>query len=219
MTPERFQRIRQVLDRRQPDLTVFLENVHKPHNFAAILRSADAVGLFEAHAVFNEGKLRTSLVSSSGADRWIDVHVHDSAQVGLQQLQSRGFRILAADPGDNAVDYREIDLTQPVAFVLGQELDGVTPETLAAADQRVVIPMSGFVTSLNVSVAAALLFFEAQRQRQEAGLYSASRLDPELYSKTLFEWAYPDLAALCRKRGAPYPRLDEHGELLDEIPR
>jgi tRNA (guanosine-2'-O-)-methyltransferase len=75
------------------------------------------------------------------------------------------------------------------------------------------------VTSLNVSVTAALLFFEAQRQRQEAGLYSASRLDPELYSKTLFEWAYPDLAALCRKRGAPYPRLDEHGELLDEIPR
>jgi tRNA (guanosine-2'-O-)-methyltransferase len=219
MTPERFQRIRQVLDRRQPDLTVFLENVHKPHNFAAILRSADAVGLFEAHAVFNEGRLRTSLVSSSGADRWIDVHVHDSALAGLRQLQSRNFRILAADPGDNAVDYREIDLTQPVAFVLGQELDGVTPETLAAADQRVVIPMSGFVTSLNVSVAAALLFFEAQRQRQEAGLYSASRLDPELYAKTLFEWAYPDLAALCRKRGAPYPRLDERGELLDEIPR
>jgi tRNA (guanosine-2'-O-)-methyltransferase len=201
MTPERFQRIRQVLDRRQPDLTVLLENVHKPHNFAAILRTADAVGVFEAHAVFNDGKLRTSLVSASGADR------------------KRGFRILAAHPDVDAVDFRDVDLTQPVAFVLGQELDGLTEETRSAADQSLVIPMSGFVASLNVSVAAALLLFEAQRQRQKAGLYAASRLDPEVYTPTLFEWAYPNLAELCRKRGEPYPRLDDNGEFLGEVPR
>ena len=129
------------------------------------------------------------------------------------------FRIVAAHPGTDAVDYRNLDLTQPVAFVLGQELDGLTPQTLAAADQCVVIPMSGFVTSLNVSVAAAILLFEAQRQRQDAGLYSAPRLEPVLRARTLFEWAYPDLAELCRKRNAPYPRLDDDGRILDEIPR
>jgi tRNA (guanosine-2'-O-)-methyltransferase len=219
MTPERFQRIRQVLDRRQPDLTVLLENVHKPHNFAAILRTADAVGVFEAHAVFNDGKLRTSLVSASGADRWIDVHVHGRARDGLEALRKRGFRILAAHPDVDAVDFRDVDLTQPVAFVLGQELDGLTEETRSAADQSLVIPMSGFVASLNVSVAAALLLFEAQRQRQKAGLYAASRLDPEVYTPTLFEWAYPNLAELCRERGEPYPRLDDNGEFLGEVPR
>lgn len=219
MTPERFHRIRSVLDRRQPDLTVLLENVHKPHNFAAILRTADAVGVFEAHAVFNDGTLRTSLVSSSGADRWIDVHVHRRISEAIQDLKSRGFSICAAHPGEAALDYREADLTRPTAFVLGQELDGVTDETLAAADQTVVIPMSGFVTSLNVSVAAALLLFEAQRQRREAGLYAASRLDPVVRERTLFEWAYPDLAALCRRRGVSYPALDDDGEFLGEVPR
>jgi tRNA (guanosine-2'-O-)-methyltransferase len=126
---------------------------------------------------------------------------------------------VAAHPGTDAVDYRDVDLTQPVAFVLGQELDGLTSRTLAAADQCVVIPMSGFVASLNVSVAAAILLFEAQRQRQKAGLYAASRLDREQYDRTLFEWAYPDLADLCKRREAPYPRLDDDGEILDPIPR
>ncbi|MDH3253369.1 MAG: tRNA (guanosine(18)-2'-O)-methyltransferase TrmH [Acidobacteriota bacterium] len=219
MTPERFQRIRHVLDRRQPDLTVLLENVHKPHNFAAILRTADAVGLLEAHAVFAHGRLRTSLVSSSGSDRWLEVHVHRSARLGLDHLRQHGLRILAAHPGDTTTDYREVDFTQPTAILLGQEKDGITPQTLVAADELVSIPMSGFVTSLNVSVAAAVLLFEAQRQRIAAGLYASRRLDQELYDRKLFEWSYPELADICRRRDTPYPALSDTGELLGDVPR
>jgi tRNA (guanosine-2'-O-)-methyltransferase len=83
----------------------------------------------------------------------------------------------------------------------------------------VIIPMSGMGTSLNVSVAAALLLFEAQRQRLAAGFYDRPRLDPETYRTMLFEWAFPKLAALCRKRGFPYPPLDEDGEILGPLPR
>ena len=79
--------------------------------------------------------------------------------------------------------------------------------------------MSGMVTSLNVSVAAALILFEAQRQREAAGLYATSRLPADAYARTLFEWTYPKLAAYCRRKKVEYPPLGADGEILGEIPR
>ena len=102
---------------------------------------------------------------------------------------------------------------------MGAELHGVSREGLAAAHGHVLIPMMGMVHSLNVSVATALILFEAVRQREAAGLYQGARLDPDEYRRTLFEWAHPRLARHCRQRRAKYPRLDEDGELLDPVPR
>jgi tRNA (guanosine-2'-O-)-methyltransferase len=103
--------------------------------------------------------------------------------------------------------------------MLGNELDGLTDAALDAADTVVRIPMLGAVASLNVSVAAALILYEAQRQRLEAGAYDESRLDRDVARRTLFEWAYPRIARLCRRRGVPYPELGPDGELLGEVPR
>ncbi len=219
MSAERFAKIRTVLSRRQPDLTVLLENVHKPHNFAAVLRTADAVGLFEAHAVVPDRTLRTSLVSASGSDKWVNVHLHGSIEAALESLPDPRPEILAAHPGPEAIDYRDVDLTRPSLVLFGQEKDGLSPAALESSDRRIQIPMAGFVASLNVSVAAALILFEAKRQREDAGLFDRSRLDPEILDRTLFEWAYPKLAELCRRRGVPYPRLAEDGQILDPLPR
>ena len=219
MTPERFRRIRAILERRQPDLTVLLENVHKPHNLAAILRTADAVGLYRAHAVVPDRELRTSLVSASGAHKWVDVEQHDSLGAALAALGRQGLQVLAAHPDANAVDYRTVDFTQPSAILFGQELDGLSRDALAAAAVKIKVPMAGFVTSLNVSVAAAIVLFEAMRQRTAAGLYETCRLAPEEFERRLFEWTYPKLADLCRHRSAPYPALDDQGELLGPVPR
>jgi len=71
------------------------------------------------------------------------------------------------------------------------------------------------VASLNVSVAAALILYEARRQRESAGLYDRRRIADDEYQRRQFEWAHPDLARRCRERGVPYPRLDEHGDLLE----
>jgi tRNA (guanosine-2'-O-)-methyltransferase len=79
--------------------------------------------------------------------------------------------------------------------------------------------MEGMGTSLNVAVAAALLLFEAQRQRRAGGFYDAPRLDPALYDRTLFEWMYPRIAARCRERGVAYPSLGDGGEILGAVPR
>lgn len=218
-TPRRFQRVREVLDRRQPDLTVLLEDVQVPRNLAAILRSCDAVGVFGAHAVWPGGRLKISRPASGGNRKWLPVHKHKTLDAALAHLRERGFRVLAAHPSPAAVPFREVDYTLPTALLLGNEDNGLTPAALEKADGLVAIPMEGMGTSLNVSVAAALFLFEAQRQRRAAGLYDAPRLDPETYARTLFEWAHPQLAAQCRKRQAPYPPLGPEGEILGPLPR
>lgn len=219
MTPERYRRIRSVLNRRQPDLTVLLEEVHKPHNFSAILRTCDAVGVLEAHAVTPSGRgVRRHKPTSAGSGKWVKVTTHDRVTDALATLRERGFHVLAAHLTSQAVDFRAPDYTRPTAILLGQEKLGVTDEAAAGADGFIAIPMAGMVASLNVSVAAALILYEAQRQRSRAGLYDTPRLDLETYRRALFEWAYPELAAYCREIGHPYPRLDDEGRLLDPVP-
>lgn len=218
MKPERFRRIREVLDRRQPDLTVLMERVNKPHNLSAILRSCDAVGVLEAHAVLPKGGLKLDRETSAGSAKWIRVHRHESVEDAVSALKARSLTVVAAHPGEGATDYRELDLTRPTAFMMGAELWGIGERGLALADRSARIPTQGMVPSLNVSVAAALLLFEAQRQREAAGLYVEPRLDPERYRALAFEWAYPRVARMLRERGEPYPELDEAGRIVGEVP-
>lgn len=219
-TPRRFRRLRCVLDRRQPDLTVLMENVHKPHNLAAVLRTCDAVGVLEAHAVTPEATrpaLHGAVTASAG--KWLPVRPWAALGPACDHLRGAGFQLVAAHPAAGAVDFRSVDYTRPTALVLGQEKEGVSAEAVARADRLVVIPMLGMLPSLNVSVAAAVILFEAQRQRAAAGLYERSRLDPERHRATLFEWAHPVLAERCRAAGMPYPALDEEGGVAGPVPR
>lgn len=218
MLPRRFHHLRSVLDRRQPDLTVLMDNVHKPHNFSAVLRSCDAAGVFHTHAVAPAETFRLFHGLSGGARRYVGVTRWDDSGTCFEHLHGEGFQVLAAHPAPAARDYREVDYTLPTALLLGQELDGLTETSLRRADGLIAIPMEGMVRSLNVSVAAALLLFEAQRQRRAAGMYDTCRLDRETYHRTLFEWAYPKLAHLCRQHDHPYPELGEDGEILGPLP-
>jgi len=213
VTPERFQRLKQVLAARQPDLTVLMENVHKSHNIAAVIRTCDAVGVYEAHAVSDEGQIPRHHVISGGTRKYVRLRMHGDIGNACHQLKANGHQILAAHLSASARDYREFDYTLPTALLLGSELWGVTGSAAEVADHHVVIPMKGVVTSLNVSVAAALLLYEASRQREAAGLYSDRRLDPVIFERTLFEWAHPRIAKRCRSLGVPYPPLTEDGEL------
>ena len=214
MNPERFHRIRAVLERRQPDLTVLMERVNKSHNFSAILRNCDAVGVLRAHAVLPEKSIDLHHHTAAGTSMWVQVRVHTTVQAAVDSLHQEGFSILAAHPTDQARDYREMDLTRPVALMVGAELDGLSEEGLTLADEMVVIPMAGMVRSLNVSVATALLLFEAFRQRQAAGLYEESRLPKEEFDHLLFEWAYPEIAEIYKRKGDPFPDLSPDGEIL-----
>ena len=215
VTPERFAKLKTRLSRRQADLTVLAENVHKTHNIAAILRTADAVGIYGIHAVSETGEFRHHHMVSGGSRKWVDVTLHDSTAAAVRALKDDGFRIITAHPGEDAHDYRDEDYTARTALLMGAELTGVSTPALEFADAAVVIPMEGMVSSLNVSVAAALILYEARRQREAAGMYDERRLADDVFEKTLFEWAYPDLADRLRRKSLPYPPLTEDGDLAE----
>lgn len=193
MTPERKARIEQIAACRQPDLTVFMERVHKPHNVAAVLRTCDAVGIMRAHVVPAEGGIPKLNHTSGGAQRWVELVRHQDTPGGLLELKEAGFRLYAAHFSDQAVDFREPDYTRPSAMVMGTEKFGVSDEALALIDQEIVIPMHGMAQSLNVSVATALILYEAQRQRQAAGMYQPRPLTEEPWKSLTERWIQRDL--------------------------
>ncbi|AUY12722.1 MULTISPECIES: tRNA (guanosine(18)-2'-O)-methyltransferase TrmH [Serratia] len=216
MSPERYARICEMLATRQPDLTVCLEQVHKPHNVSAIIRTADAVGVHQVHAVWPTTRMRTLVSSAAGSNSWVSVKTHRSIGDAVGHLKAQGMQILATHLSARAVDFREVDYTRPTCVLLGQEKTGITEEALALADQDIVIPMIGMVQSLNVSVASALILYEAQRQRQNAGLYRRdnSMLDEEEQQRLLFEGGYPVLANVAKRKGLPRPQIDEQGQVV-----
>ena len=216
MHPERFHRLRTVLERRQPDLTILMDRVNKSHNFSAILRNCDAVGVLRAHVVPPEEGLELHHGTSAGTRKWVQVHRHKNVEDAARVLKQEGYSLIAAHPSENAVDFREIDYTSPTAILVGAELHGVSEVGLEKADLCVRIPMTGMVKSLNVSVATSLLLFEAFRQRQAAGMYEESRLSPSEFEQLLFEWSWPSVAAAKRRDGKPYPSLGADGEILQE---
>ncbi|WP_434357900.1 tRNA (guanosine(18)-2'-O)-methyltransferase TrmH [Parasalinivibrio latis] len=217
MSPERFARIKEVLAARQPDLTVCMEEVHKPQNISAVIRTADAVGVHQLHAVWPKGsKMRTFGGTSAGSRNWIDTVIHNSTDEAIGALRSQGMQVLVTNLCESSVDYRDIDYTKPTAIVVGQEKTGISDKALAQADHHIVIPMVGMVQSLNVSVATALVLYEAQRQRQIAGMYhrETPALDPEEVHRILFEGGHPVMAKVAKRKGLPYPPLDDEGQIV-----
>lgn len=213
MTPERYKRITEVLRRRQPDLTVITDEVHKQRNLAAIIRNCDAVGIDQVHCVMPESGYQIYSGTSASAQKWVDVSHYSEIQEPVAELKSRGFQILAAHLSPDAVDYRTVDYTRPTALILGAEVKGVSGASEASADYNVVLPMYGMVESYNVSVACALILSEAQRQRDAAGLYDEMRLTQDEYDVRFFRWAHPVLAAYCDERKIQYPPVREDGEV------
>lgn len=215
MTPERYRRICDVLDKRQPDLAVITDKVHKSHNLAAIVRTCDAMGVPEMHSVRPDGGLPRHKGTALGSQKWVNVSLYDRVDDPIEQLQEQGFQVVAAHLSDSAVDFRDIDYTKPTAVLMGTEKYGVSEVAQEKVDQHIVIPMLGMVESFNVSVAAAIILSEAQRQRSLAGMFDKPRIDEETYKTLSFEWAQPVITEFCQRKGVEYPELDEDGDIVD----
>lgn len=178
MTPRRFERISEVVSKRQKYLTIVLENIHDPHNVSAILRSADAVGIGEVYLIYNTNKFpKIGRVSSASAKKWVDLKKFSTVESCFGELRSRKFRIYSTYIGEEAPgrSLYDLDLSKRSAIVLGNEHDGVSKEVVEQSDANFSIPMYGMIRSLNVSVAAAVCMYEAMRQRESAGLYSRNQ--------------------------------------------
>jgi len=190
MTPERQQRLTQVLDKRQNDLTVVLENVFDPHNISAVMRTADAVGIQEI-SVLNSRigpHKKWGAKSSSSAAKWLTIKQYSDPAACFTELRRKYDLILTTHLSTEAISLYEIDFTKSIALVFGNEHDGVSEEIREMADGNFIIPQVGIIRSLNISVACAITLYEAFRQKNAAGHYDRVKLGPEEYGRIMGEW-------------------------------
>jgi tRNA (guanosine-2'-O-)-methyltransferase len=173
MTPEREKRLRDVLHKRQQDLTVVLENVFDPHNISAVMRTCDAVGIQDIYVLNTKisRHKKWGARSSSSASKWLTIHEHSNASDCFNELRKNFPLILTTHLSSSAVSLYEINFVNPVALVFGNEHDGVSEEIRTMADGNFVIPQVGMIRSLNISVACAVSLYEAFRQKKAASHY------------------------------------------------
>jgi tRNA (guanosine-2'-O-)-methyltransferase len=192
MTPERIKRLTDVLNKRQPGLTVLLENVQDPHNISAVMRTCDAVGIQDIYI------LNTSIPkhkkwgtrSSSSAAKWLTVHQFTDTNECFAALRKNFDRIYTTHLEFGAVGLHELDLTQKVALVFGNEHGGVSEETIALSDGNFIIPQVGIIQSLNISVACAVSVYEAFRQKNIAGHYDSRQLSESNFNELKTHWGF-----------------------------
>jgi len=217
--PRRFERIKNVLNCRMKNLTVLVEAVNKPHNLSAILRTCDAAGVFEANFICEKNEVKTFNSTAQGSQKWIKLNKHETNFSAVLELKKRGFKLYGTTLNEKSIDYRNFDYSENTCFVLGAEKWGLSDQLISKVDESIFIPMSGMVQSLNVSVAASILLFEAVRQRKTKNLLplNGEGLSATEYQNTLFEWSYPELASFYRKSGKKYPTLNQYGEINEVV--
>jgi tRNA (guanosine-2'-O-)-methyltransferase len=194
MTPERKEKLITVLSKRQPDITVVLENVFDPHNISAVMRTCDAVGIQEIYVLNTRipPHKKWGAKSSSSAAKWLTIHQFEEAAECFSSLRKRYSKILTTHLSSDAVGLYEINMIEPIALVFGNEHSGVSDEIRALADGNFIIPQVGIIRSLNISVACAVTLYEAFRQKNEAGHYNREDLDHVMKKGLLEEWALLD---------------------------
>jgi tRNA (guanosine-2'-O-)-methyltransferase len=195
MNQERTEKLLEVMHHRQPDLTVVLENVFDPHNISAVMRTCDAVGIYEIY-VLNSRIPRHKKFgprSSSSADKWITVHQFEDVDHCFEAVRKKYDHIYTTHLSEDAVSVYELDLTRKTALVFGNEHSGCSEEIIKKADGNFLIPQVGIIQSLNISVACAVTIYEAFRQKKLAGHYDSERL-PEMEQAKLFkDWKMYDM--------------------------
>ena len=189
ITDRRKDRISEVLARRQKDFTLVFDNVWDPHNVSAVLRSCDAFGVAAVHLYYTATAFPDiGRKSSASARKWVARHRHEDAASMAAELKGQGMRILATGFTEQAKPLTEWDLSEPTAVILSNEHDGLKPELLPYCDGMIYIPMMGMVQSLNVSVAAAIILYEAWRQRAAKGLFDRPSFSREELDDLYRDW-------------------------------
>jgi tRNA (guanosine-2'-O-)-methyltransferase len=194
MTPERKEKLINVLSKRQADLTIVLENVFDPHNISAVMRTCDAVGVQEIYILNTKipRHKKWGAKSSSSAAKWLTIHQYEDAEECFSSLRKKYSKILTTHLSSDAVDLYDIEFTKSLALIFGNEHSGVSDEIRALADGNFIIPQMGIIRSLNISVACAVTLYEAYRQKMLGGHYKQRSLGNEQFNNLLDEWGFKE---------------------------
>jgi tRNA (guanosine-2'-O-)-methyltransferase len=159
VTPERLERMHQVLPLRTRHLTVLLEDIYQPHNASAIVRSVECFGVQDIHIVEQSTSFKANQGVSMGGFDWLTTSRYKKLDQAFSTLRKSGYRIVATTPHAQAYSLPDLPLDQKTALVFGTEHLGLSSYALEHADTYVTIPMYGFTQSFNVSVSVALCLY------------------------------------------------------------
>lgn len=188
-TEERIKKVERVLSFRQPDLRVVLEEVTNTHNASAVVRTCDAAGVLYVDIISSSQEpFPINEAISTRAEKWLQFALYSSTKECLEEIKKKGYTIFATQPGQRAVSYLEFDYTRPVAFVFGNESEGISEEAAEHADFIIKIPMFGMAQSLNLSVSVGILLYEAIRQRLLKGNGRKTKLPAEEFRALRDSW-------------------------------
>ncbi|QGY40728.1 tRNA methyltransferase [Pseudodesulfovibrio cashew] len=189
ITQARKERIDAVLAKRQKNLTLVMDNIWDPHNVSAVLRSCDAFGVADVHLYYTTSKWpELGKKSSASAKKWVRRTRHLDAGEMIAGLRKEGKQVLRTGFSASARPVMEFNLTEPTAVILSNEHNGTAPEIAELVPDEIYIPMFGMVQSFNVSVAAAIILYEASTQRQRAGMYDQPSFNEDELAELRAEW-------------------------------
>lgn len=188
MMPERLENFGKVLETRTRWITICCENTFHTQNASALIRTCEAFGLQDIHAIETLCKFKPNVNIVRGTDKWIDLKRHKSPAEAIAAMRAAGYRIIATTPHADDSTPLDFDIAAgPAALVFGTEHAGISQEIIAAADGFVKIPMCGFVESLNVSASAAILLYNlTEKMRSDPSI--PWRLEESEKTRLLFKW-------------------------------
>lgn len=191
MRIEREEKLKKAIAYKQGTLTVVMENVHDPHNISAVLRSCDAVGVIEVYIINSETgkKPKMGKKSSASAMKWLNLHYFDNLEACFTEIRKKYDKIYTTHLSKEAKTLHQMDFTQSIALVFGNEHDGVSEEAVTLSDGNFIIPQVGLIQSLNISVACAVTLYEVFRQRDQANMYENPQLSPQEQETMFVEWS------------------------------
>jgi len=188
-TDERINKGKRVLNGRKADLRIVFEEVKNTHNASAVVRTCDAAGVQYLDVITSEGDpFPVNEAISTRAEKWLQFNYYSSTSECLLSLKDKGFTILATSLGENTAHYTEMDYTQPVAIVFGNEAEGISQEAKDLSDHIICIPMVGMVQSLNLSVSVGIILYEALRQRKASPSYQIEGLSRKEFDRFYTTW-------------------------------
>lgn len=188
-TTARLEKIKRVLNNRQAGFSLVLNNIHDPHNVSAILRSCDAFGVGEVHLFYTNTPFPVlGKKSSASAKKWVRTVRHSTEEELLKAVAEKKMRLVGTAFDETSIPLYDWDFSRPTAVILGNEHSGMSEELAGHTAGTIHIPMLGMVQSLNVSVAAAVILYEACRQRTKAGYFSVPNLDAQSREVLFKEW-------------------------------
>lgn len=221
MTPERRSRLEHAVLHRRHGVAAVVDGIHDLGNASAIMRTCDGLGIQRVYLVDQAPRYRAARRTTQGSHKWLNIQRFREAGPCAEALKAQGYWIVGAALTGASITLDQIDITKPLAVVLGNEKDGLTPQMMAACDQLFYIPMVGLSQSFNVSVAAAITLHDIVR-RLRARDGAQGDLSPE-EQDALLEVFYRKAVTnadliLTRELGqAPPPLLEESEGMIAEL--